>query len=140
VDYNVALAVGVRAYSYMILKESYADIISDGTYIIDAKLTVKAEDVEIVKWLGYYLRGRAYLATKEYGKAINDFTQAIKNSPNDLYSYYYRAQSYMENQEYDKARADNNYVQQKDPDFNAARFQEMIINWREMMQNWDARE
>ena len=57
-------------------------------------------------YLPYYSRGLAYLETKNYQGAIEDFTQAIQRYPNADYIYFMRAQAHDRAGEYSFAMRD----------------------------------
>jgi len=67
--------------------------------------------------LAYICRGDAYRNIGEYEKAINDFTQAIKISPEFEKGYYNRANTYFYMKEYEKAINDYTHTLEINPNF-----------------------
>ena len=64
-----------------------------------------------VKPLIYTPRGRAYGVTKQYDKAIADFTKAIELAPKNHYNYLDRAVTYQNMGQLEKAKADRKHAQ-----------------------------
>jgi tetratricopeptide (TPR) repeat protein len=55
--------------------------------------------------LSHYNRGRAYVSKQDYGRAITDFTDAIRLDPNYSLAYFGRASVYSDKKDYDHAIA-----------------------------------
>lgn len=55
---------------------------------------------------GYRGRGKTYMLTGGYARAITDFTKAIENDPIDPSLYYDRGSIYNEQDDFDRAIAD----------------------------------
>lgn len=51
-------------------------------------------------------RGLAYAGKQEYGRAVADFTEAVKLDPRMAAAFYYRGNAYADKKEYDSAIAD----------------------------------
>ncbi|MBN2514777.1 MAG: tetratricopeptide repeat protein [Deltaproteobacteria bacterium] len=63
----------------------------------------------------YYNRGLAYLMTRDYDKAILDFTSVIRLNPEDAQAYHCRGTIWHRKQCNDKAVNDFNRAIEKDP-------------------------
>ncbi len=68
----------------------------------------------------YSNRGAAYANSKQYDKAISDYSKAIKLNPEFATSYYNRAIAYTNNGQYDEAISDFNKVIELSPKDSAA--------------------
>ena len=61
-------------------------------------------------WDAYYIRGKALLENKEPEKALADFSEVLRLSPEHVPALSNRAFLYLTNKEYDKAIADYSRV------------------------------
>ena len=77
----------------------------------------------------YYARGNVYANTKEYNKAISDYTRAIKLDDKFADAYYNRAVMYVNLSKYDKALEDVERVLEITPhDHEAEVFMAKIVH------------
>ncbi|MEE8449825.1 MAG: hypothetical protein V3S39_09355, partial [Thermodesulfobacteriota bacterium] len=65
-------------------------------------------------------RGDVYLITKEYDKAIADYSVVIKSSPNFAPAYFRRGRAWARKEECDKATADYGEAIKRNPKYAAA--------------------
>jgi tetratricopeptide (TPR) repeat protein len=66
-------------------------------------------------------RGNANKNNEDYGKAIEDYTEALRLNPNAAPVYHNRGNAYTENGDYDKAATDYERAAKLDPQYAAAR-------------------
>jgi len=88
---NVSL-LSNRAASYS-FTNSYDKAIIDYTKILSI---VKTGNSKYIIATTYYFRGKAYASKEDYKSSVNDFTECIKNKPDDNTAYFYRATSKMQ--------------------------------------------
>jgi tetratricopeptide (TPR) repeat protein len=68
----------------------------------------------------FYGRGNAYLAKRDYNRAIADFNRSISLDPSNGWSYAGRGSAYYGNGNYDQAIADYNEASRLDPGYAVA--------------------
>jgi tetratricopeptide (TPR) repeat protein len=57
-------------------------------------------------WVAYYNRANSFLASKNYGKAIKDYSKVIELNPYYAYSYYGRGKSHLGARDFHKSIRD----------------------------------
>jgi tetratricopeptide (TPR) repeat protein len=63
----------------------------------------------------YYKRGNAYYDSKNYEKAISDYSEAIRLGPKNAATYYKRGNAYFDSKNYEKATSDYSEAISLDP-------------------------
>ncbi|MDF0556731.1 tetratricopeptide repeat protein [Kamptonema sp. UHCC 0994] len=110
-DYPVAF---IMRGSILGEKGEYKAAIKDFTKAIESK----QQDAENYRADAYYKRGLAYLNLKQYQKAIDDFKEATKRSPNYVEAYYNWAVALANFGKYPEAINKCNQVIKLNPNYN----------------------
>lgn len=98
----------------------YEDAVRDYTQALaeDADCSYHGDPPNVCRANAYHYRGRVYQwRKKDFGKAIADYTEALRLNPAIEMVHYRRGQAYHSVKEYAKAHADFETACERDPDY-----------------------